>query len=243
MIRVKTTQYIENKLNRLPKGYIFTYEDFVTEVNKREAIIKSLNRMVAKGTLSKLSKGKYYKPEQSVFGVLEPEQDQIVKDLVEKDGKLIGYVTGYGIYNRLGLTTQVSAVIQIGRNETRPALKRGRYKISFVKQKNNITKENIPLLQVLDAIRYIKKIPDANTTDSCRRLSVIIKDLTIDQKDKMVKLAKKYPPSTRALLGAILESVTGDKNMILHKSLNPITTYKLNIDSNLLSTLSNWYIR
>jgi len=40
---VKTTEYIENKLNRLPKGYIFTYEDFITEVNKREAIIKSLN--------------------------------------------------------------------------------------------------------------------------------------------------------------------------------------------------------
>lgn len=240
---MKTTEYIENKLNRLPKGYVFTYEDFITEVNKREAIIKGLNRMVAKGTLSKLSKGKYYKPEQTVFGILEPEQDQIVKDLVEKDGKTIGYVTGYGVYNRLGLTTQVSAVIQIGRNETRPSLKRGRYKVSFVKQKNTITKDNIPLLQILDAIRYIKKIPDATTNDSSRRLSIIVKGLGKDQQDRMVKLAKKYPPSTRALLGAILEFVMGKQVMVLYRSLNPITIYKLNIDRSVLPTLSNWYIK
>jgi len=44
----------------MPKGYVFTYEDFMQGVKKREAVIKALNRLVAAGKLNKLSKGKYY---------------------------------------------------------------------------------------------------------------------------------------------------------------------------------------
>lgn len=232
-----------NRLNRLPKGYIFTYKDFVSEVNTREAIIKSLNRMVERGTISKLSKGRFYKPEKTVFGILEPEKQQVVKDLLEKEGKTIGYITGYDIYNQLGLSTQVSAIIQIGRNETRPSIKRGRYKVSFIRQKNTISKEVIPLLQMLDAMRYIKKIPDTTITKSCTLLCSIIKELDLRQRDRLMKLAMKYPPSTRALLGAIVESVTGQKNDKLYNSLNPITNYKIGLSSNSLATVSNWFIK
>jgi hypothetical protein len=52
---MKTSDYIRNKINRLPKGYVFTYVDFVTDVNKREAVIKYLNRMVSSGEINKLS--------------------------------------------------------------------------------------------------------------------------------------------------------------------------------------------
>ena len=44
---MKTTDYIIYKIDRLPKGYVFTYSDFVNEVNNKEAVIKSLNRMAA----------------------------------------------------------------------------------------------------------------------------------------------------------------------------------------------------
>ncbi len=160
--RMKITDNIAYTIDRLPKGYIFTYSDFIDEVNQKEAIIKALNRMVASGKIAKLSKGKYYKPENTPFGNLQPNQAQVVKDLLEENGKITGYLTGYSMYNQLGLTMQVSNTIQIGKNQIRPNFKRERYTISFVKQKNTITKENTPLLQLLDAIRYIKKIPDAN---------------------------------------------------------------------------------
>lgn len=159
---MNTAEYISVTIDRLPKGYIFTYADFITGVTKKEAIIKALNRMATSGKIAKLAKGKYYKPEGTVFGNLKPNQDQVVKDLLESDGKQTGYLTGYSIYNQLGLTTQISNTIQIGKNETRPSFKRGPYTISFIRQKNTITKESIPLLKILDAIRYIKKIPDTN---------------------------------------------------------------------------------
>jgi hypothetical protein len=198
--------------------------------------------MVAKGKLAKLSKGRYYKPESSVFGVLEPEQYQIVKDLIEKDSKPIGYVTGYGIYNSLGLTTQISSIIQIGRNIPKPSLRRGRYRISFITQKNAITKENIPLLQILDSVKYIKEIPDTTIGKSSERLVSIIEALDVKDQDKIVRLAKKYPASTRALLGSILEFVLGNQNRELMNTLNPITKYNINVDSRILPTKSNWNI-
>ncbi|MDQ2719393.1 MAG: DUF6088 family protein [Bacteroidota bacterium] len=240
---MKVADYIIFSIDRLPKGYIFTYSDFDTRADKREAVIKSLNRLAALGKISKVAKGKYYKPESSAFGILPPSQYQIVKDLLEKNGKAIGYITGYGVYNELGLTTQVSNIIQIGRNEVRSVLKRGIYKIAFVKQKNRITKENIPLLKILDSIRFIKTIPGTSIDYSCNRLIAIIKKLSATENELLIKLALPYPPATRALLGALVEKSRKIKSEVLSKSLNPITVFKLPVLKNILPNAQNWNIQ
>ncbi len=240
---MKIAEYIANSIYRLPKGYVFTYEDLIGEVKKKEAVIKALNRMAASGKISKLSKGKYYKPEKSAFGELAPPQYQVVKDLLEDDGKIIGYLTGYSIYNQLGLTTQVSNLIQIGRNEVRPAFKRDRYIISFIRQRNTITKENIPLLQLLDTMRYIKKIPDTTISEACRRFIPLVKELNQSDAKTLIRLSQKYPPATRALLGAILEQLGREDSLnTLRKSLNPISKYQLNGADKTLTTTLNWNI-
>lgn len=240
---MKTTDSIANTIDRLPNGYVFTYTDFVNEVNKKEAVVKALNRMVAAGKLSKLSKGKYYKSEKTVFGDLQPNQREIVKDLLEVDRKIVGYLTGFSIYNQLGLTTQVSNTIEIGKNEIRPNFKRGKYNISFLRQKNTITKDTVPLLQILDAIRNIKKIPDTGISSACMRFIPIFKDLTEKDRSTLVRLSQKYPPATRALLGAIFEEI-GENSFsdLLQKSLNPITKYKLSGANKALSTTEKWNI-
>lgn len=248
---MKITEYITNSIDRLPNGYVFTYADFINKVKSKEAVIKALNRMVASGKIAKLSKGKYYKPEKSAFGKLQPNRYQIVKDLLEEDGKITGYLTGYSIYNQFGLTTQISNIIQIGKNTVRPGFKRAGYKISFILQKNTITKENIPLLQILDSIRYIKIIPDSTISVACKRLIEIIKDLSKEDKATLVRLALKYPPATRALLGVILwESIlsgeeVGNNSLTepLYKSLNPITTYKISGADKVFSSIDKWNIK
>lgn len=161
---------------------------------------------------------------------------------MEEDGKIVGYLTGYSIYNQLGLTTQVSNTIQIGKNQIRPSFKRERYTISFIRQKNTITKESIPLLQILDAIRYIKKIPDARVEASYKRLLYIIRELTSQDKETLVRLAIKYPPATRALVGAMLGELQKSKlTKSLNKTLNPITKYKLT-GATTLKTAEKWNI-
>ncbi len=240
---MKVTDYILDKIDRLPKGYVFTYEDFNIDDNKKQALIKALNRMVKAKKLSKLSKGRYFKPETTPFGNLQPSQEQVVKDLLYNNGKIVGYLTGYSIYNKLGLTSQVSNSIQIGKNEIRPKFKRERYTISFVKQKNTITKKNIPLLQILDAIKYIKKIPDTTITTSCLRFLEILKSLDDENKKDLVRLSLKYPPSTRAILGALLDEIQ-EKSITetLRKSLNSITQYKIPEVTKVLTKSNDWNI-
>ena len=160
---------------------------------------------------------------------------------MEEDGKVIGYLTGYSVFNQLGLTTQVSNTIQIGRNEIRPALKRDRYTIKFIKQKNTITKDYVPLLQLLDAIRYIKKIPDNTVLSSCLRLISILKSLSQNDLSTLVRLSQKYPPATRALLGALLEEFGNVQfEELLQKKLNPITKYKLAGVNTVLKATEKW---
>ena len=136
---MKTTDIVNDKINRLPVGYVFTYEDFNLQVDKIGALTKALSRMVLEGKIRKLSPGRFYKPKQSVFGELKPDIFQVVKDLLEQNGKITGYLTGYSFYNKIALSTQVSGIIQIGTNELKKRITRGMYKIRFIKQPNKIT--------------------------------------------------------------------------------------------------------
>lgn len=241
---MNVTDFIQDKINRFSRGYVFSYSDLGTNPEDREATIKALNRMVKSGLLDKVSKGRFYKPETTEFGVLEPNRYQVVKDLLEKNGKIIGYLTGYNAFNELGLTTQLPNTIQIGRNEIRPPMQRGIYKITFIRQNNIITKENVEYLKILDAIKLIKKIPDTTIDNSILKLRSIIKKTSIDKMQYISKLSVKYPPSTRALFGAMVE-LEFDKNTAnsIRTSLNPITQYKLNISQKILPNAENWNIK
>lgn len=99
-------------------------------------------------------------------------------------------MTGYLAFNRLGLTTQVPNIIQIGTNVRKNKTVRGMFTISFVIQSNPITKENIPLLQLLDAIKFIKEIPDTTTSQSCKCIMTIIQNLDKKDRDELLMLAK-----------------------------------------------------
>jgi hypothetical protein len=241
---MKTPDFIKSKIDLLPTGVIFTYQDVAPDPSRREAAIKALNRMSGSGLISKWSKGKFYKPRETVFGRLEPAQDELIRDLLERNGEPIGYLTGLSMYNRLGLTTQISNVIQIGTGSPRPSLMRGRFSISFVRQKNAITRDNIPLLQILDAIRFIKKIPDTPIAQIVIRLTAIVRDLPEKDKLQMVKLSLLYPPAARAILGSILDSVD-NRGMTerIRRTLNPVTSFKLPGVASVLQTAIDWNIR
>jgi len=206
-------------------------------------IIKALNRMTASGKIGKLSKGKFYKLKNTVFGKLGPIQSQVLKDILEEDGKITGYMTSFSIFNKMGLTTQVSNTLVIAKNQIRPNFKRERYSIWFVKQKNTITKENIKFLQILDTLRFIKRIPDASIENSCKILLSIIDKISDKNIEITIRLALKYPPSTRALLGSILDQLQKKiSTEPLLKSLNPVTKYKLSGARKVLTTTNKWNI-
>ncbi len=241
---MRTSVEILDIIDKFKEGYVFTYDELGFNPEKTNAVIIALNRFVKDGKLCKLSKGKYYKPKMTEFGEIKPDTYQVVKDLLQKDKKVIGYLTGFSVFNSLFLTTQVSNTIQIGCNNEKKAITRGIYKIRFIKQANKITEDNISLLQILDCIRLIKDIPDTDENQSCNRFITIIKELTPERINKLKKLVLKYNASTRALTGAIIDMIDNDNGtQTIFDSLNPATTYEFSISEQTLTTKDKWRIR
>lgn len=228
---------IEQAVNSFRTDYVFTYRDLGLPPESSANAIRKLNRMADTGVIQRLSKGRFYKPKQTMFGNLKPSQQEVVKDLLEKEGKIVGYLTGVSIFGQLGLTTQISNVIEIGVKGKKNNTRRGMYSIRFVQQANQISKNNIPLLQLLDSIKSIKRIPDSTPDSSYNRIREIMKSLDDKSIDSMVKLAMKYNPMTRAIVGAIIEDLFDEERArVLRDTLNPITVYKVGLTKRVLST-------
>ena len=235
---------VKSRINAFKEGYVFSYMDIEGPSKNREAIIKALNRLVAKGIIDKLAKGKFYKPTKSEYGRLGPDLSEIVKDLLENKGEQIGYLTGHSIYNKLGLTTQLSNTIKIGRNTFKPSIKRSIYTIQFVLQRNIITKENIEILQVLDCLKMLKGIPDTSRDNLLDVLGKIIRKYKKPQRDTLIQLSMKYPSSTRALLGITFEEekIMGPLDKI-RETLNPISKFNMTLRNYDKLVKDNWNIK
>lgn len=134
------SEIVRKKIEKTDYGIVFSASDFSVEVTRQKSANKVLENLTKAGEIRRLAKGRYYKTKMTEFGELMPSSYQIVKDLLEENGKLIGYITGYQIFNELGLTTQVSAILQIGTIKDKKSTKRGYYRIKFVKQWNTIQK-------------------------------------------------------------------------------------------------------
>ena len=108
---------------------------------------------------------------------------------------------------------------------------------------NPITRTNIPLLLILDAVKAVKLIPDTTVNDAVRRFIVTIGQLPPKDTSMLVALVEKYTPQTRALNGAILElggyiELAAKIRMTLH----PSTSYKIGVSEGVLPNHKNWSI-
>ena len=232
---------IKKQISSTPDGVILTIGDFNVDMRYQGALVKALNRLVDQGTLQRLSKGKYYKPRKTIFGILEPTPEEITKDLLEKNGKLVGYITGNRAFALMGLTTQITSSLLIGTNRYRHPLTRGDYTISFLQQHNPITEENIPLLRILDALKFIKDIPASNPDIIVTQLGSTINALSNAEQKRLTELAENYTAYVRAILGAIMEQNNLNAEL-LKKGLNGTTNYKLPISEQALPNKKKWNI-
>ena len=240
---MKVTERLRDKIESFPEGFVFSYDAFGIDADKESAFKKAMSRLVKSGNIERLSKGRFYKPIKGIIGNLRPDEYEVVKDLLFENQKPVGYITGLGVFNRLGLTTQMSNIIQIGANFDKKQLQRGKYTIKFLRQWNSITRSNIYYLQLLDSIRFIKNIPDTTIEQSFNRLAFLIGELSEKEIIAFTELALKYPPSTRSLTGALLEKLEcnsfADK---LLKSLKQTTNFKIDISTDLIKDKQKWKI-
>jgi Family of unknown function (DUF6088) len=238
--RISISNILQRQVATMPEGEILTYP-ILAEGQSELAFFKALSRMVQTGELVRIEKGKYYKPKKTRFGSLRPSEEEILKSLTQRAGKTIGYLTGKVLYNRWGLTTQVTNVLTIARRSRLPQKELSGYKIKFVVRPFAFKETDIPLLQLLDALTDIRKIPDTSPAKVIPTLAEKIINLQETQIKRMCILAMEYSPSTRALLGALLEANSLAQGVeLLRNSLNPLTKYKLKGIENILPNKAKW---
>ena len=196
---------IKTKIDTFPEGYVFSLADFDLEGKSEIALAKLLSRMAAQGEICRATKGKYYKPRKTIFGTVGPAYNELVKDFLTKDGIMVGYVTGTAAFSEMGLTTQITQDLLIGTNTYRRPFMRNGYRVRFLTQKNIITKENVELLRLLDAVLLIREIPAVTPDEACKTIMGLIRMLTDERRSEMELLAIRYTNYVRALVGAMFE--------------------------------------
>ena len=234
---------IRTQIRKIPEGKTFGYADLGIAKEEYQTAAKALERLQTNGDIKKISKGVFYKPEQTTFGELKPDYSEQLRPYLFENGKRVAYETGFSLYNRMGLTTQMAFRIKIASRGKRISINRGALKADAVKSYTEVTEANYELLGFLDAIKDSKRIPDCPVSQAVKVLSGKIKSLNGKQIADLIKYALLYPPRVRALLGAMLENLNIQSNIVkLKQSLNPLSKIKLGLKKTDLPTIKNWNI-
>ncbi len=235
---------IEEKLKSIKEGETFTYNQLSIDKKEYQTAAKAIERLIKKGIIKRVSPGQFFKPKKTVFGEILPNEEEILKPYLFKNGKRIGYITGTYLYNKLGLTTQIPQTIKIASREKEIKVNKANLKIKPAKSYIDVTNKNFQYLEILDVIKDFSKIPDLDTKSGIKVLLNLLQKLNKEEVERLIKYSLKYPPRTRALLGALLEQ-NGQKDNLekLQESLNPLTEYSFGIKKYLLPTLENWRIK
>ena len=118
------------------------------------------------------------------------------------------------------------------------------YTIEFILQRNEITNDNIEILQVLDCLKMINSIPENNRDKTLTNIGKAIRKYNKKQRDLLIQCSLKYNSATRALLGIILDTEKIKKGIDdIMESLNPISTYNIKIKKIEKALKDKWNIR
>lgn len=238
------SETITQQIEKLPEAVSFGYAELAIPKQNFLSAAKVLERLQKKGLIQKLSKGKFYKPKQTPFGEKKPDEREILKLYLYQQDKRIAYITGGALYNQLGLTTQVPAIVQIASRDKRISINAGAIKATPVKSYVDVTEENYQMLGFLDAMKDLKRIPDVDVNQAIAIFLKRIEGLTNQQVQSLINYALSYPPRVRALLGALLESLKSPNRLTtLQDTLNPLTHFDFGVDPICLPTASKWNIR
>lgn len=241
---MSVAEKIEKKIGKMTPGNTFNYQELGIAQEEYVAATKAIERLIKKDVIKRAATGLFYIPKQTAFGNIKPREEELLKPYLFDGHQRTAYITGIALYNKMGITTQVPKNIKLASRDKRITTKVGNMVVKSVKSYVDITNENYYLLELLDVIKDYKTIPDADNVKTLMFLLHKFSGLTRNEKEKIIKLALKYPPRVRALTGALFSQLyPADLLQELKKSINPLTIYKFNIAAEQLPTIDYWNIQ
>ena len=206
----------ENTLVMTGKLYREKFSSLMSEA----AFAQIISRLCRGGEIERVSKGIYCRPKRTRFGPVLPSEREIV-DLFTAGSN--GIVVGYGLYNALGVTTQISK-----RQMAYSSLAEERLKqignVTIHKYELEYTPKVKSVIQLMELLHHYKEIQDINASAMMRSTEQLSREYC-DEAFEIVQKTIGYPKWTIAFLREVLN---------YHHTPNNLSRY--------LSALSNYPI-
>lgn len=222
---------ILSKISSFEEGKIFTIDDIRIEGTSDKVYYYPLKQLLSENKIEKLARGKYFIPKNTKYGNLKPKDNDIIKfviDTIYKKTKSKPYFASNTIFQKLGLTTQISSEIFIVCNiPNNTHIEFKNLKFNLIKFKSKWNKNQIKQLEFLYALQNIHSIPDATIDDSYDTLFAYLKTFTVNEIIRLIETSDYFSPRTKALFGTMLEKMNHKIAMqLLKNKISDTTTFR-----------------
>lgn len=170
-----------------------------------QAFYQTVSRMAKSGEIIRIAKGIYCKPKVSRFGTIISTEKNILEHFIGKKQNE-GLVIGYRMYNKYGLTTQISKNIELYSNLILQE-KRQIRNVLGLKADLKFNEDTKRMIELLEVLENHKKIEDLNKSNLLKFISNSV-DCYEEKILKKILKEIRYKKSTLASLKSILDSFT-----------------------------------
>ena len=122
-------------------------------------LYKAVNTLVREGKLIKFDSGIYYIPQDTPFGKSKLNPNKVIeKKYINNGSDVIGYYSGVSFLNMIGMSTQIANKIEIYTNNETANFREvsvGKQRLILRRARVNITKENAPVLSLLEMMNFV----------------------------------------------------------------------------------------
>ncbi|WP_392342045.1 DUF6088 family protein [uncultured Shewanella sp.] len=211
MSRNSVASQVRNEVDKMVPGTIFTVEDLSTSKSNIKATKDALYRIYTNSIdVVKVSDGLYSKPKVSTFGVSVNNRVRLsgfryTKAIVRKANseEVTGYEVGDGLFNKVGLTTQVPMVKEYVSSKRLPRelkIAGGYYRVKR-DVKRDINCVTVPIYEFAYILNNIKKVQDIDIRQVYPTLKPYLDN--VDERTFKLLMGELKGKTSKALLGAL----------------------------------------
>ena len=169
---------------------------FLSELpcNSQESLRQEMKKLADEGKIIRLYNGVYYKPYKTIMGTegRMSINKYIEKKYVYNNKKVSGFISGLGLYNKYGFTSQVPSIIEVTSNIATTKQRKinvDGYDIIVYKPIIEITDNNINELEFMSLMTDIDQFSEISGDELKMKLEEYINKKNID-----FNIVKKYLP-------------------------------------------------
>ena len=221
---MKKRKSILEEFNKLPRGTLVMtgklYREKYSSLMSEVAFAQAVSRLYRSGEIERVSKGVYCRPKRTRFGAVLPSEREIIEWFTEGDS---GVVVGYGLYNLLGVTTQISKKQMVYSSLADERLKQiGN--VTIRKYDLEYTHEIKSMIQMMELLHHYKEIQDINVSALSRCTAKLAGEYS-EEAFEAVQGSICYPKWTVAFLREVLNYHNIPNNLSRH--LSALTNYPI----------------